>query len=168
MENEKLIQSLEASNKEIIHLYTTYLEISSKKRLFKKKRQIKYSEIEKISLNISDQIEYVKSIGNFAALSFTIKKKGMIGFDFYEFDVRELKYQTSRIVAFVGSLKACIDALNLESENPFAPKIEIIEPEVLGVGVSYKQLIEENKVQILLDDPNKEVKEKESKQKLLK
>ena len=166
MEREKLIQSLDASNKETINLYTTFLEISSRKRLFHKKRQYKYTEIEKICLNISDEISYVKTLGNFATLSFTIRKKGMIGFDFFEYDVRELKFSTSRIVAFVGSTQACIQANETGGNDIFSDKVEIIEPEVIGYApeLSYKKMFEDQKPKML--DAKLE-KSKENEQKLL-
>ena len=165
MEKEKLIQSLDASKKETINLHTSYMKISSRKKLFTKKRQYKYSEIEKISLNISDEAAYVKSLGNFASLSFTIRKKGLIGFDFFEYDVRELKYSTSRIVAFVGSLQACIQANESGENDAFSTKVEIIEPEVIGYApeLSYKKMLEDQKPALLLQHKNDKSEDKSQK-----
>ena len=148
MENEKRIQSLVANSKEMIYLYTTYMQVASKKILFTKKKQYKYSEIEKISLNISDEVLYVKTGGNFASLSFTIKKKGIVGFDFFEYDVREIKFHTSRIVAFVGSLKACMSAALDQFDGP---KIEVIEPEIISYdpNLSYRRILENNQTALL-------------------
>ncbi|MDL2292185.1 hypothetical protein LJC17_01130 [Acholeplasma sp. OttesenSCG-928-E16] len=144
MENSRVIQTILVNNKESISLYTTFFEVVSRKRVFKKKRQFNYEEIESISLQVCDPNQYVKSEGIFAILNIKIKRKASLGFDFFEPDVRNLKHHTSVVVAFVGSMKACIEALSGNTQiNFIEPIIEIIEPEILDyeTKVSYQQLL---------------------------
>ena len=131
MQENKIVQTIEVNNKETITLLTDSFEVRYKKKFRKKKVTYKYNEIENLTLYMSDPGKYLETVGVFATLNIKIKKKGVFGFDFKEFDVRNIKHQNAVVIAFVGSFKASIDAnLGLDTKKQ-EPVIEILEPEVL-------------------------------------